>query len=565
MTAGFEPLGLPHLYSLRNRFRFREQGAFVKTTLLGLLGLAFWAGLFVLSCLVLNYFAGVEIFGPILAKKLLSMVFLTFFFVLLYSNIITALSTYFLSEDLPLILSTPVSVARVYGIKLLETTVNSSWMVVIFATPVFLAYAVVFRASAGYFFQLFALSIPFVLIPACMGIMLTMTLILVFPARRLKDLLFVIGLVIFVSLFIFLRLLRPERLMDSEVSQGLLEYLAAVQAPSSILLPSYWATEALSPFLFPHEHTDAFFYLALLVSTALAMVVLGNGLSEGTFTSGWSKAQEAGTVRPARLQIVDRLISGLPSSLSSAWRGMMIKDIKAFFRDTTQWSQLLLLLALVVIYLYNFRVLPLKSLPLATFLLKNVVSYLNLALAGFVLSAVGARFVFPAVSLEGKAFWMIRSAPVSLRSFLWSKFWVSLIPLLLLAEILVLITNLLLEVGPLTMVLSMGTIFVLTLGITSLGVGMGAIYPRFGVANPASISTGFGGIVYMIVCLIYIGIVVAAVAWPAYIFLDAQLRSITLSNGFWFMAALVWVFLVFINCMAVWLPMRLGVRHLSNT
>ena len=559
-----DPLGLPYLYALRNRFRHREDRAVLKSVIFGLLGLGFWGGLFILFYLVLDYFTGVEIFGPILAKKLLSMVFLTFFFILIFSNIVTALSSFYMSDDLPLILSTPVSGPRVYAMKMLETAVSSSWMIVIFAMPVFLAYAVVFRAGIGYLLQLAGVLIPFLLIPASVGIMITMTLVLLFPARRLKDLLFVTGLVIVVSLFMLLRMLRPERLVDMEVTQGLMEYIAAIQAPSSIFLPSNWATEALAPFLFPHEHGDAFFYLTLLVSTALAAVVIGNWIGLGTFFSGWSKAQEAKSVRPGSLRIVDRFADLLPAPVSNAWRALMVKDVKAFFRDTTQWSQLLLLAALVVIYLYNFRVLPLKNLPIPSFFLQNVISFLNLALAGFVLTAVGARFVFPAVSLEGKAFWLIRSAPVTLESYLWSKFWAALIPLLVVAEILVLVTNTFLEVDRFTMVLSVASIFMITLGVTSLGVGIGALYPRFNVPNPATISTGFGGIVYMIVTLIYIAAVVAAVAWPAYLFLEARYRSAPLPGAFGIIVAAALLFLVAANGLAVWLPIRLGARSLEE-
>ena len=448
--------------------------------------------------------------------------------------------------------------------KMLETAVSSSWMIVIFAMPVFLAYAVVFRAGIGYLLQLAGVLIPFLLIPASVGIMITMTLVLLFPARRLKDLLFVTGLIIVVSLFMLLRMLRPERLVDMEVTQGLMEYIAAIQAPSSIFLPSNWATEALAPFLFLHEHGDAFFYLTLLVSTALAAVVIGNWVGLGAFFSGWSKAQEAKAVRPGRLRIVDRFADLLPAPVSSAWRALMVKDVKAFFRDTTQWSQLLLLTALVVIYLYNFRVLPLKSLPIPSFFLQNVISFLNLALAGFVLTAVGARFVFPAVSLEGKAFWLIRSAPVTLESYLWSKFWAALVPLLVVAEVLVLVTNTFLEVDRFTMALSVASIFMITLGVTSLGVGIGTLYPRFNVPNPATISTGFGGIVYMIVTLLYIAAVVAAVAWPAYLYLEARIRSAPLPGGFGIIVAAALIFLVAANGLAVWLPIRLGARSLAE-
>ncbi len=94
----------------------------------------------------------------------------------------------------------------------------------------------------------------------------------------------------------------------------------------------------------------------------------------------------------------------------------------------------------VMVYLYNFSVLP-SNFTFATFYLQNLFSFLNLGLAGFVLSAVAVRFVFTAVSIEGRAFWIIRSSPLSLKKFLWSKFWTALPPLLVLSQILTIVSN----------------------------------------------------------------------------------------------------------------------------
>jgi ABC-2 type transport system permease protein len=79
----------------------------------------------------------------------------------------------------------------------------------------------------------------------------------------------------------------------------------------------------------------------------------------------------------------------------------LIKDLKVFLRDTAQWSQLLLLLALAVVYVYNFQVLDLDRVPYMGFVIRNLYAFLNLLMAAFVLSAVAVRFVFPAVSAEG--------------------------------------------------------------------------------------------------------------------------------------------------------------------
>ena len=103
-----------------------------------------------------------------------------------------------------------------------------------------------------------------------------------------------------------------------------------------------------------------------------------------------------------------------------------------------------LLVALIVVYLYNFKVLPLDRSPMPAGILRTVVAFANLALAGFVLSAVAMRFAFPAVSLEGKAFWLLQTSPISLKALLWSKFWLNLLPLLFLGELLVFFSNLML-------------------------------------------------------------------------------------------------------------------------
>ena len=114
----------------------------------------------------------------------------------------------------------------------------------------------------------------------------------------------------------------------------------------------------------------------------------------------------------------------------------------------SQWSQLLLLLALVLVYLFNFRVLDLERIPYMSGMIKNVYAFVNLAMAGLVMATVCARFVFPAVSAEGPAFWIVRTAPMSMRDFLWSKFWTSLLPVFVLTETLTIAANHFLGIDP---------------------------------------------------------------------------------------------------------------------
>jgi ABC-2 type transport system permease protein len=209
-------------------------------------------------------------------------------------------------------------------------------------------------------------------------------------------------------------------------------------------------------------------------------------------------------------------------------------------------------------------VLPLDKSPIPSFYLQNLFSFLNLGLAGFVLSAIAVRFVFPAVSQEGRAFWIIKTSPLALKKFLSSKLLMGLLPLLILAEVLTLITNYLLNVTPFMMFLSLITIFLMTFGITSLGVGMGALYPRFRHGNAAEIPSGFGGLIYMIYAMALIGLTIILEARPVYMFFMSHFRKFPLSGWFYVETSLAVVVIVLVNLAAVVLPIRYGLRHLEQ-
>ena len=245
-------------------------------------------------------------------------------------------------------------------------------------------------------------------------------------------------------------------------------------------------------------------------------------------------------------------------------KAFAVKEIKTFFRDQAQWSQIFLLVALIVIYLYNFSVLPLSRSALPTAYLQNLLSFLNMGLVAFVLAAVSARFVFPAVSIEGEALWIVKSSPVTLRAFLWMKFLVYFLPLLLLSELLTVATNLILDVTPFMMLLSVTTIFLMVPGIVSLALGLGAIYPDVQSENPAQSVTSFGGLVYMTVSMGFIAAVIVLEAGPVYRVILTALRSGRLhgQHVLWFSVSLAMVLLL---CLAaVIIPMRLGERSMSR-
>ena len=147
-----------------------------------------------------------------------------------------------------------------------------------------------------------------------------------------------------------------------------------------------------------------------------------------------------------------------------------------------------------------------------------------MGLALFVLTAISARFAYPAVSQERQAFWVVKTSPLSLKTFLWIKFFIYYFPLLILTEILIVATNVLLHVTPFMMALSTITVFFLVPGIVAMGIGLGAAYPDFKAENPNQTVTSFGGLIFMIVCVGYIGLIILIEAGPVYNLFMADIR-----------------------------------------
>jgi ABC-2 type transport system permease protein len=434
--------------------------------------------------------------------------------------------------------------------------------VLFFSLPIFIAYGSVVGGGLAFYIWVVLIVPLFLIIPAALGVLITHLLVYSLPARRIRDVLFFIGLFAFIVIYFLFRFSQPERLVQPESFGNFVQFLTAMETPASPFLPSSWSADILAGTLFDRPVDQGFFY-ALLASYALFLPLAASWVSGAVYLSGWSKAQESRQGR-RNSNWLDGLLRWATSPFPNVLQAIILKDVKTFLRDTTQWSQLFLLVALVVVYLYNFKVLPLDRSPMPTATLKTVVSFVNLALSGFVLSAVAIRFAFPAVSLEGKAFWILQTSPISLRSLLWSKFWLNFVPLLLLGELLVFLSNLLLRVPSWMMAISLVTVFMMTFGISAIGVGVGALYPKFNFDSAAEIPTSFGGAVCMILSIAFIGVAVMIEAWPIYLLAMEELNPGRVRvPPLWVLAPSL-AAVAGLTAAAVVVPLRLGLRRLEQ-
>jgi ABC-2 type transport system permease protein len=508
---------LPKYLTARARTMSNERGRTARFTLLGVVGLGFWAFIFTVLYKLLVYFRSVPDLGPFMAGKLLGLILIGFFSLLVLSSIITALSSFFLARDLDLLVAAPVDWLNLYGAKLLETGVNASWMVVLMALPMFAAFGVAYHGGILFPFIVVAAFLPFLVVPAVAGSAVTLLLVNIFPARRTRDILSVIAVLAAGGIVLLFRIVRPERLARPEGFRSLVEFVTVLRTPTSPFLPSEWVQRSVLGWL---NHRPDFLPLYLLWSTAAAAFVLGALLHRQLYLVGFSKAQESGQ-RWARSSASSRVVRKMLQPLGNLKRELVLKELRLFFRDTTQWSQLILLAVLVIVYVFNIKYLPLKGEGI-TFFLVNVIPFLNLVLAGFVLASIAARFIFPSVSLEGRTLWLLRSSPMPVRDLLWAKYWVGTTPLLLLALGIVGVTNALLQVSDFMFAVSVMTIAFMTLALCAMALGFGTLFPQFETENAAQIPTSFGGLMFMIASVGLIAGVVVLEARPVYSYLSAR-------------------------------------------
>ncbi len=526
--VGAHPVACPRAVSVRHLLRpkwlsARARGRSARTRgsralLLGAVGLLFWAVVMAVLIRLLTYFRGIPEIGSLLAGKLLGLVMMSFLALLLLSNIITALSTYFLARDLDMVVGAPVDWLRLYGARLVETLVHSSWMVVLMAVPILVAYGHAYGGGLGFVPLSLAVLLPFLVIPAALGSAVTLLLVNVFPARRTRDILSFLAVLAAAALALLFRLLRPEQLARPEGFRSLVDFVALLRAPTSPLLPSDWAQRAMMSWL---DGTSDLLSVYLLWTTAAALVVIGALLHRRLYPAAFSKAQEGAARRGHAWGAGAAAVRSVTRPMGVLRRELVAKEVRLFFRDSTQWSQLVLLVVLLLVYVANIKFLPLHTEGVGFFLL-NMIPFLNLVLAGFVLASIAARFIFPGVSVEGRTLWLLRSSPMPVRALLWAKYWTGTLPLLVLALGIVIVTNSLMDVTRFMMIVSTVTIVGMTFALAAMALGIGALYPQFATENVAQIPTSFGGLVYMMAAVALIGSVVVAEARPVYAYLSAH-------------------------------------------
>ena len=244
--------------------------------------------------------------------------------------------------------------------------------------------------------------------------------------------------------------------------------------------------------------------------------------------------------------------------MGSQVSALIRKELLLFVREPGQWAQFFLVIILVALYFFNLRFIP-DDIEIEQW--RTILFLMNFAFCGFVLSTLVVRFIYPSISLEGRSFWVVGSAPLSIRTLFRQKIISSFTVFFLISELIALISSNLLELELLYRLLTFGGIFLMSIALSCLAIGFGAAFPDFTERNPSKIVSSPGGILTILVSLIYLAGMITCVTIPAY-----RYTEYLVSGGAFPKSELtIGVFVaVLLNVLTMAIPLRLGAKSFEN-
>ncbi|HEX7151130.1 MAG TPA: hypothetical protein VF618_06545 [Thermoanaerobaculia bacterium] len=547
------------MWSLRLTFaKLRPFNAamLLKTLIVSALFAGFLIGDFVLFARLFRATAEIEATTPFFAigilRNLLSMVFLVATIVLFSSSMTVAIGSYFADLDLDLYHAAPRSRLRVLLARWLKTLAQSATIVFAFLLPIFVAYARQYDRPWTFYPTTVGNLLLLLTIPVSLASLVILVLVRWFPVRRVHQIVATIAILILTFAVVAFRMARPERFFSEVGTDDVVRVLRQIELPAMSVYPSTALAQVMTDqsgaTLFPPK----IWLVALLLFTAFALI------GRAIYFTAFVRARESMAPVAIGATRATWLLDHLFARADLPMRAMIGKEVRTLGRDVAQWSQVFLMAALMFIYLYNIRMLPLGGDARAT-----IVAYANLGMAGFVVAAICLRFAYPSVSSEGKAFWLLQTAPVSYRQFLRVKALVYATPLTLLALVLTAVANSMLGAGPAVWAFTLFGASLLSFTLVSLGIGMGALSPQFNAENPLQVGLSLGGFAYMALSMGYVGTMMVLMARPIMRYFFWRVFSVQDDSG-WIATAVPLVTALTLSAALTVIPIRFAERRLTR-
>ncbi|MEW6238359.1 MAG: hypothetical protein AB1656_23485 [Candidatus Omnitrophota bacterium] len=451
-----------------------------------------------------------NVIGPIILHRIVAFGYFAILIVVSTGHILTAYSSLFRGRDLPTLFGSPYPLDRLYRVQCLETLFLGGWVSGLFCLPIVAAYGWELEARWWFYPIVLVGLIGFLVICGAIGILIILSIARWLVGRPLRtaigSILSIAGLMAVVSYTAMTKL----AMLDNIEAAKLGETLANMRLSSSPYIPSQWMAELMAS-----ARTDdfrrAFLYLFLLWANALFLWNLVAELGMRWYSDAWLWSQE-------RIGLFKKRREGRRFRRKRLWitklfprriGPIVYKELHVFARDFSQWGQLALILSLILFYMAHTQNITFDEPQTRA---RSQLAFFNVILLGFIQATLSLRYTFPSISLEGRAFWTVKSSAIGIGRFFFTKYYLHTAVLLAIGEGMGLMLNHIIGVDPALNVVCAFVLFLFSFGFTSWSLGFGAIFHKFEAVSAAEVTSDTGALVAMILTLMYFGISVAFLA-----------------------------------------------------
>ena len=499
--------------------------------------------------------------GAVLTERLFYTLFAFLFALLLLSNLIICYTNLFRNRETAFLLTLPVSTQTIFRWKFIESMILASWAFLFLIAPLLAAFGIV-RDVSWDFYPLTVLLIGlFIILPGVFGSALAIGIGRQLDRKSFQLVLLLLAVVL-LAFVAFWWKTNPvdDDLLDKRTLEALDRLLAKTRFTMFPFLPSYWLSSSLLQWA-EGITSNAVFFAGVLLSNTLFFGCLAFTRFGKLFYNTASAVQSRAPGRGFKFNFSGRAKnSHAPGPLEKLFakmfwlqpdtRAIAVKDLRMFWRDTTQWGQSVMFFGLLGAYIINLRNFTHQ---LTSPFWIHAVAFLNLGACAFNLASVTTRFVFPQFSLEGRRLWIVGMSPMGLPRIVKTKYWLTSTLSLVVTLGLIVLSCYLLKMPWDDVAFFGAVVTVMTFSLNGLAIGLGVLFPNVKETNPNKIVSGFGGTLCFVLSSVYI------IASLALLVLGGGGFH---SNSEWVVTSIIGF--VVLSFVIGWVPMKIGMKQLKN-
>ena len=472
------------------------------TSVFALFGYGAYKGINITLAFLIN-----EVHLPVVfLHSLLATALFALFVMTALGSSVTAFSAFFRSDEVEYIFNFPLKPENIFLYKFSENFFRSSTPMFLLGGAALIAYGTFFNLSINeYLLIIFGIALPFIFAAAAIGT------ILLFLVVRLSTLLpskIVITAMLLLTLGGSGSYLQSVHPVDQV--KEIIQYYPNFEEHPAIasggfnevaFVPSTWAARALFSIV-EEDYDNALPHIGLMIFTCLSLISVLYIISGRAYYQTWLNTRgKEWFVKRSQYNRFSKAFQTLRLPLSKKTEALIKRDFLLFVREPSQWVHMIIFMVLLFIYIANISGL---SLYISDPFRMTLLYIANFIFSGFFLVSLAVRFIFPLMSQEGNAFWLIRSAPLTMKYILRYKGISASLILLIIGLPLIGFTSSALNPGKSLYLMTIAFTAISSVVITVLSLSTGAWFADLRENSAIRIASSRGATVAFLITMFYL-------------------------------------------------------------